>query len=77
MQPTGQLLVAPNGHRWFFDSGALRLDLGYTGRLRLRVAAWEYLHSSADLETCLPTGSAHPDVPAGPWTSLPRPGVRR
>ena len=37
------------GHRWFFDSGALSLDLGYTGPFDTGVEAWERLHSAADL----------------------------
>lgn len=50
---TGQWMDAPDGARWFFDSGALCLDFGYTGDWGLGVAAWEQLHSPDDLTAWL------------------------
>lgn len=47
-RPTGQWLTT-DGTRWWFDSGALCLDLAYTGRL----GQPETLHSAADLATWL------------------------
>ena len=46
---TGQWFVDQAGHRWFFDSGALSLDLGYTGPFDTGVEAWERLHAADDL----------------------------
>src|SRR5262245_42951243 len=46
---TGQWFVDRVGTRWFFDSGALCLDFGYTGDYGYGVPAWERLHSPADL----------------------------
>lgn len=46
---TGQWLVDSVGTRWFFDSGALSLDFGYTGDYGYNVPAWEQLHSPEDL----------------------------
>lgn len=51
--PTGQWLVASDGRRWFFDSGALCLDFGYTGDFGYGVAAWESLGTPADLDVWL------------------------
>jgi predicted RNA-binding Zn ribbon-like protein len=49
----GQWLVDSVGTRWFFDSGALCLDLGYTGDYGLGVPAWEHLHRPDDLTAWL------------------------
>lgn len=58
MSPTrdvvsGQWLTAPDGARWFFESGALCLDFGYTGDYGHGVAEWEQLHEPADLKAWL------------------------
>lgn len=58
MSPTpdvvsGQWLKAPDGVRWFFESGELCLDFGYTGNYGYGVAEWEQLHEPADLEAWL------------------------
>ncbi len=50
---TGQWLAPPDGRVWWFDSGALCLDFGYTGDYGYGVPAWEQLHSAADLDTWL------------------------
>jgi hypothetical protein len=44
---TGQWLMASDGTRWFFDSGALCLDFGYTEGFGHRVPTWEHLHAPA------------------------------
>jgi predicted RNA-binding Zn ribbon-like protein len=46
---TGQWFVDSKGTRWFFDSGALSLDFGYTGDYGYNISAWEQLHSTEDL----------------------------
>lgn len=46
---TGQWLTAPEGHQWFFDSGSVALDFGYTGDYGYGVSTWERLHRPADL----------------------------
>ena len=46
---TGQWFVDSKGTRWFFDSGALSLDFGYTGDYGYDVPAWEQLHCADDL----------------------------
>ena len=46
---TGQWITSPDGARWFFDSGSLALDFGYTGDYGYGVAEWEHLHTPADL----------------------------
>lgn len=58
MNPTpdvvsGQWLTAPDGVRWFFESGALCLDFGYTGDYGYGVAEWEQLQEPADLTAWL------------------------
>jgi Conserved protein containing a Zn-ribbon-like motif, possibly RNA-binding len=50
---TGQWLVGRDGRRWFFDSGSLALDFGYTGDYGYGVAEWERLHAPADLSAWL------------------------
>lgn len=50
---TGQWLVPSDGHRWFFDSGALSLDFGYTGDFGYGIDAWESLRTPADLDAWL------------------------
>ncbi|GIH08514.1 hypothetical protein Rhe02_65810 [Rhizocola hellebori] len=45
----GTWLVDKAGTRWFFESGALSLDFGYTGDYGYGVAAWEHLHQPGDL----------------------------
>lgn len=47
--PTGQWFVDSKGTRWFFDSGALSLDFGYTGDYGYNISAWKQLHSVDDL----------------------------
>jgi predicted RNA-binding Zn ribbon-like protein len=39
--------------RWFFESGALSLDFGYTGDYGYGVAEWEHLHEPGDLTAWL------------------------
>ncbi len=51
--PTGQWFVDSAGTRWFFDSGALSLDFGYTGDYGYGNPAWERLHRPADLTAWL------------------------
>ena len=46
--PTGQWFLSRDGHRWWFDSGALPLDFAYTGAMGDN-PAWESLHTPADL----------------------------
>ena len=46
--PTGQWFTSGDGHRWWFDSGALALDFAYTGGMGDN-PAWERLHHPADL----------------------------
>jgi predicted RNA-binding Zn ribbon-like protein len=50
--PTGQWFTSGEGHRWWFDSGALALDFAYTGGMGDN-PAWERLHSPADLSAWL------------------------
>lgn len=50
---TGQWLVGRDGRRWFFDSGSLALDFGYTGDYGYGVPEWERLHTPADLSAWL------------------------
>jgi predicted RNA-binding Zn ribbon-like protein len=50
---TGQWLTGRDGRRWFFDSGSLALDFGYTGDYGYGVAEWERLHTPADLSAWL------------------------
>lgn len=50
---TGQWLVGSDGRRWFFDSGSLALDFGYTGDYGYGVPEWERLHEPADLSAWL------------------------
>lgn len=38
-RPTGQWFTESDGHRWWFDSGALALDFAYTGDLSGRRAS--------------------------------------
>jgi len=49
---TGQWLVANDGVRWWYDSGALSLDFAHTGVLD-GPPAWEQLHSPDDLSSWL------------------------
>ena len=46
--PTGQWFTPGDGHRWWFDSGALALDFAYTGAMGDN-PAWETLHAASDL----------------------------
>jgi predicted RNA-binding Zn ribbon-like protein len=41
-RPTGQWFESRDGHRWWFDSGALALDFAYTGAMSDN-PAWERL----------------------------------
>lgn len=50
---TGQWVVGPEGTRWFFDSGSLALDFGYTGDYGYGVPQREPLHGVADLGSWL------------------------
>jgi predicted RNA-binding Zn ribbon-like protein len=50
---SGQWLVGRDGRRWFFDSGSLALDFGYTGDYGYGVPEWEHLHAPADLTAWL------------------------
>jgi predicted RNA-binding Zn ribbon-like protein len=50
---TGQWFVDYAGTRWFFDSGSLALDFGYTGDYGYGKPVWERLHSAADLTAWL------------------------
>lgn len=50
---TGQWLVPGDGSRWYFDSGSLALDFGYTGPSGTGNAAWERMHGPADLHAWL------------------------
>lgn len=50
---TGQWFTDSVGTRWFFDSGALALDFGYTGDYGYDNPAWERLHSRDDLTAWL------------------------
>lgn len=50
---TGQWIVSPDGARWFFDSGSLALDFGYTGDYGYGVPEWEHLHGPQDLRSWL------------------------
>ncbi len=45
--------MSPEGTRWFFDSGSLALDFGYTGDYGYGVPEWERLHAPADLTAWL------------------------
>ncbi len=47
-RPTGQWFDARDGHRWWFDSGALCLDFAYTGGMGDN-PAWERLASPEQL----------------------------
>jgi len=47
---TGQWFTAPDGHRWWFDSGSTALDFAYTGSMSsIEPDARERLGSPADL----------------------------
>jgi predicted RNA-binding Zn ribbon-like protein len=47
-KPTGQWFRARDGHRWWFDSGAVSLDFAYSGAMGDN-PAWETLHAPSDL----------------------------
>jgi len=49
VRPTGQWFTSHDGQRWWFDSGAQALDFAYTGGMGDGRAAWELLHTPADL----------------------------
>jgi predicted RNA-binding Zn ribbon-like protein len=51
-RPTGQWFTSGDGHRWWFDSGALALDFAYTGGMGDN-PAWETLHAASDLDAWL------------------------
>ena len=51
-RPTGQWFTSSDGHRWWFDSGALALDFAYTGAMGDN-PAWETLHAASDLSAWL------------------------
>ncbi|TAL40976.1 MAG: hypothetical protein EPN91_11825 [Salinibacterium sp.] len=48
---TGQWLDAPEGHRWWFDSGSTALDFAYTGTVGPNTR--EILHTDNDLSSWL------------------------
>lgn len=48
-RPTGQWFTGSDGHRWWFDSGALSLDFAYTGGMGGGRAEWEQLGTREDL----------------------------
>lgn len=50
---TGQWFVDYAGTRWFFDSGSLALDFGYTGDYGYGRPEWERLHGASDLTAWL------------------------
>ncbi|GAA4909763.1 putative stress-induced transcription regulator [Stackebrandtia albiflava] len=63
---SGQILTAPDGHRWHFDAGTLSLDFGYTGDFGWNEPVWEQLHEAGDLTEWL-RDHVHPGVTeAGP-----------
>ncbi|WP_240665806.1 ABATE domain-containing protein [Agromyces sp. LHK192] len=47
--PTGQWIDAPDGQRWWFDSGSLALDFAYTGAFADAHVRGERLHQPDDL----------------------------
>jgi predicted RNA-binding Zn ribbon-like protein len=49
---TGQWFRSGDGHRWWFDSGALPLDFAYSGAMGDN-PEWEILHSADDLAAWL------------------------
>jgi predicted RNA-binding Zn ribbon-like protein len=49
---TGQWFRSGDGHRWWFDSGALPLDFAYSGAMGDN-PEWEILHSPDDLAAWL------------------------
>jgi predicted RNA-binding Zn ribbon-like protein len=51
-RPTGQWFRSRDGHRWWFDSGALALDFAYTGAMG-DDPAWERLGEASDLGSWL------------------------
>ena len=50
---TGQWFTDSVGRRWFFDSGALSLDFGYTGDFGFGHPAWERMQGVGDLSSWL------------------------
>lgn len=59
---SGHWMVGSDGVGWFFDSGALCLDFGYTGDFGYGVDAWEQLRRPADLAAWLGERFAASDV---------------
>jgi len=51
-RPTGQWFESPDGHRWWFDSGALSVDFAYTGAMGDN-PAWERLRGVEQLAAWL------------------------
>lgn len=51
-RPTGQWFESRDGHRWWFDSGALSVDFAYTGALGDN-SAWERLGTAEELAVWL------------------------
>jgi len=49
---TGQWLTPSDGATWWFDSGSLALDFGYTGSIGHN-PVWERWHSAHDMSTWL------------------------
>ena len=52
-RPTGQWFRGSDGHRWWFDSGALTLDFAYTGDMGDGRREWETLRCPDDLAAWL------------------------
>ena len=63
-RPTGQWFRSSDGHRWWFDSGALALDFAYTGAMGEN-PAWETLHAASDLTAWLDERFDDVDTTAG------------
>lgn len=63
-RPTGQWFRSSDGHRWWFDSGALSLDFAYTGAMGEN-PAWETLHAASDLTAWLDERFDDVDTAAG------------
>ncbi|MET4780437.1 CGNR zinc finger domain-containing protein [Glaciihabitans sp. UYNi722] len=49
---TGQWFMSREGHRWWFDSGAISLDFAYTGSMADN-PVWERLQAPSDLSDWL------------------------
>ena len=61
-RPTGQWFATSAARRWWFDSGSLALDFGYTGAFG-KNPAWERLQGTADLDGWLAERFPEVDAP--------------